>query len=225
MVRMDLEELKKLKRGMEEERNKLRVIRTIRRGDIYWCDLGDAKSKDDNGIKEEGEQAGKRPCLIVQNDIGNKYSPTVIVIPISSKIEKCKQPTHTLITKEDCQSLYKDSYLVGEQINTITKNKLGDYIGHVMNDKIIKAMKISLGLQRITTEKEDVLINKVKHLKELEIMISMMLDKSNNIITDFIKQFVDDRHNLLLDIKEYCNRNNMNLHYYYKKEEYIKIAI
>jgi len=219
MVRIDLTELRK---GMEEERNKLR---TIRRGDIFYVDLGEAKSKNEHGTKEKGEQAGFRPCIIVQNNLGNKFSPTVIVIPLSSRIEKCKQPTHTLITRSQCKGLSKDSYLVGEQINTISKNKLGDYIGHVMSDKIEKAISISLGLQEIITEKEEVLINKVKHLKELDMMISMMMIKSNDIITDFIKQFIDDRHELLLDVKNYCKVNGMVLSYYYKSEESIKMAM
>lgn len=212
MVRMDLEELKELKRGMEED---IQLVKNIYKGDVYMADLG---------AYQGNIQGGIRPVVITSNNSGNRHSEIITVLPFSTRLYKMKLPTHVFVERHEC-NLEKDSFIMAEQIRTINKKDLLGYIGHMDNEKVNKVIKISQGIEKAYSEKEEVLINKVKNLKELDVMISMMLDKSNNIITDFIKQFIDDRHNLLLDIKEYCDRNNMNLHYYYKKEEYIKIAI
>lgn len=220
MVRIDLNDVRKELVKDEHEQHKQEYKHYNRgylRGDIYYVDLGEAKV--------QGEQSGIRPCIIIQNNVGNKFSPTVIVSVLSSQIQKCKLPTHVLITREECKGLRYDSFVATEQIKTISKDKLGDYIGHVENERLDKAIRISLALEKTFSKTEEVLLDKVKHLKELDMMISMMLDKTNNVMKDYIEQFVNDRHNLLLDIKLYCNKNNMDLEYYYKNEEYIKIAI
>jgi len=111
----------------------------IKRGDIYYADLSPVVGS---------EQGGIRPVLIVQNDIGNKYSPTVIIAAITSQINKGKLPTHVEIGAED-YGLPKDSVILLEQVRTIDKKRLKEKIGYLSPDimKIVdEAIQISFGL-------------------------------------------------------------------------------
>jgi len=115
------------------------MILAIRRGDIYYADLSPVVGS---------EQGGVRPVLVIQNDIGNKYSPTVIVAAITSQINKAKLPTHIEIPGEK-YGLSKNSVVLLEQIRTIDKRRLKEKTGHAdpgLCDKISDALKISLGL-------------------------------------------------------------------------------
>ena len=111
----------------------------VKRGDIYYADLSPVVGS---------EQGGVRPVLIVQNDVGNKYSPTVIVAAITSRINKAKMPTHIEIKGED-YGLSKDSVILLEQVRTIDKQRLKERMGNLsvadMN-KINKALTVSFGL-------------------------------------------------------------------------------
>lgn len=112
---------------------------TVKRGDIFYADLSPVVGS---------EQGGVRPVLIIQNDVGNRYSPTVICAAITSQINKAKLPTHIEI---DCckYSLVKDSVVLLEQIRTIDKKRLREKIGHLdieLMKKIDKALIISVGL-------------------------------------------------------------------------------
>ncbi len=111
----------------------------MKRGDIFYADLSPVVGS---------EQGGIRPVLIIQNDVGNRYSPTVICAAITSQINKAKLPTHIEI---DCckYSLVKDSVVLLEQIRTIDKKRLREKIGHLDGDlmrKINKALLVSIGL-------------------------------------------------------------------------------
>ena len=109
----------------------------ILRGDIYYADLSPSQGS---------EQGGCRPVVILQNDVGNKYSPTTIVAPITSRLGKKQLPTH--ITFNGC-GLPKDSVILMEQIRTIDKGRLKQRMGWVSSEvmeQIDQAMKISLGL-------------------------------------------------------------------------------
>ncbi|HZK57878.1 MAG TPA: type II toxin-antitoxin system PemK/MazF family toxin [Clostridia bacterium] len=111
----------------------------IRKGDIFYADLSPVIGS---------EQGGIRPVLVVQNDIGNRYSPTIIIAAITSQINKAKLPTHVEISGDD-YGLSRDSVLLLEQIRTIDKRRLGEKIGHVEDDiieKVDEALRISLGL-------------------------------------------------------------------------------
>lgn len=111
----------------------------VKRGDVYYADLSPVIGS---------EQGGVRPVLIVQNDIGNKYSPTVIISAITSKINKAKLPTHIEISSEDF-SLPKDSVVLLEQIRTIDKKRLREKIGKFDTKLMVDVddcLKISLGL-------------------------------------------------------------------------------
>lgn len=111
------------------------------RGDIYLVDLG---------TNIGSEQGGCRPVLLVQNDIGNHFGPTLIVAPVSSRYwKKSKQPTHTLI--EGIQNLSSPSVVLTEQLLTIDKVRVMKYFGKVPEDQmqnVNKAVMVSLGLKQ-----------------------------------------------------------------------------
>jgi mRNA interferase MazF len=111
----------------------------VKRGEIYYADLSPAVGS---------EQGGIRPVLIVQNDIGNKYSPTVIVAAITTQINKAKLPTHIEVIAPD-YGLVKDSVILLEQIRTLDKKRLQQRLGQIddqMMEQINQALLISLGL-------------------------------------------------------------------------------
>ena len=111
----------------------------LKRGDIYYADLSPVIGS---------EQGGVRPVLVVQNNVGNKYSPTIIIAAITSQINKARLPTHVEINAPD-YGLPKDSVVLLEQIRTIDKKRLREKIGKFDEDmmKIVdEALKISLGL-------------------------------------------------------------------------------
>lgn len=111
----------------------------VKRGDIYYADLSPVVGS---------EQGGVRPVLIVQNDIGNKYSPTVIAAAITSQINKAKMPTHIEISATD-YGLNKDSVILLEQVRTIDKRRLREKIGHLddpLMDSVNNALSVSFGL-------------------------------------------------------------------------------
>lgn len=111
----------------------------IRRGDVYYADLRPVIGS---------EQGGIRPVLIIQNDVGNKHSPTVICAAITSKMNKAKLPTHVELDAAACH-MVKDSVILLEQLRTIDKKRLKDKVCHLdasILEKIDEALKISLEL-------------------------------------------------------------------------------
>lgn len=111
----------------------------IKRGDIFFADLSPVKGS---------EQGGKRPVLVIQNDIGNRFSPTVIVAAITAQIQKAKLPTHVEIDAVR-YGLDKNSVVLLEQVRTIDKSRLSDKIIHLdeeMMRQVEEALEISLGL-------------------------------------------------------------------------------
>lgn len=110
----------------------------FKRGDLYYADLSPVVGS---------EQGGVRPVLIIQNDVGNKYSPTVIIAAITSQINKAKLPTHIELSAEH-YGLQKDSVVLLEQVRTLDKRRLKEKIGVIDNAKmksINNALLISLG--------------------------------------------------------------------------------
>ena len=111
----------------------------IRRGDVYYADLRPVIGS---------EQGGIRPVLIIQNDIGNRHSPTVICAAITSKMNKAKLPTHVELCASACH-MVMDSVILLEQLRTIDKKRLKDKVCHLdgpILKKIENALKISLEL-------------------------------------------------------------------------------
>lgn len=120
----------------------------IKRGDIFYADLAPHVGS---------EQGGIRPVLVIQNDIGNKYSPTVIVAAITSQIGKAKFPTHVEIRAGEF-GLSRDSVILLEQIRTIDKVRLKNKVGKLSDEvmeKVNQAILISLGLIEWTAEGYD----------------------------------------------------------------------
>jgi len=111
----------------------------VKRGDVFFADLSPVVGS---------EQGGQRPVLIIQNDVGNKYSPTVIISAITGKISKAKLPTHVEISRDEL-GLVKDSVVLLEQIRTIDKKRLIQKLGALspeVMEKIDVALLVSLGL-------------------------------------------------------------------------------
>ena len=111
----------------------------VRRGDIFYADLSPVVGS---------EQGGIRPVLIIQNDVGNRHSPTVICAAITSRMNKAKLPTHVELDVRKCQ-IVKNSVILLEQIRTIDKQRLKDMVCHldkgIMN-KVDEALKVSFEL-------------------------------------------------------------------------------
>ena len=119
-------------------RRSVRLV-IIRRGDIYYADLRPVVGS---------EQGGVRPVLIIQNDVGNKHSPTVICAAITSRMNKAKLPTHVEFSARDCDMM-KDSVILLEQLRTIDKQRLREKICHLdgdLLDQVNDALKVSLEL-------------------------------------------------------------------------------
>jgi len=111
----------------------------IRRGDIYYADLSPVVGS---------EQGGVRPVLVIQNDIGNKYSPTVIVSAITSQLDKARLPTH-IPFRGEVYGLSRNSVILLEQVRTIDKRRLREKAGHLddyMMKKVDQALRTSVGL-------------------------------------------------------------------------------
>ncbi|CDQ21501.1 mRNA interferase MazF [Halobacillus karajensis] len=111
----------------------------VKRGDVYFADLSPVVGS---------EQGGVRPVLVLQNDIGNRFSPTVIVAAITAQIQKAKLPTHVEINAEK-YGFERNSVILLEQIRTIDKQRLTDKITQLdepMMQQVNKALQISLGL-------------------------------------------------------------------------------
>ena len=112
---------------------------TIKRGDIYYADLSPVVGS---------EQGGMRPVLIVQNDIGNKYSPTVIAAAITSQRFKTQLPTHIQVDAQDC-GLSKDSIVLLEQVRTLDKQRLKERMGNLGErdmTRVNRALSVILGI-------------------------------------------------------------------------------
>jgi mRNA interferase MazF len=113
----------------------------VKRGDMFYADLSPVIGS---------EQGGIRPVLIIQNDLGNKYSPTVIAAAITSQKNKAKLPTHIELG-ENTSGLKSDSVVLTEQIRTIDKSRLREKIGHIEDvgtiNKINSALGVSFGLE------------------------------------------------------------------------------
>ena len=112
---------------------------TIKRGEIYYADLSPVIGS---------EQGGIRPVLIVQNDVGNRYSPTVIAAAITSQRDKTNLPTHIKVNADGC-GLAKDSIVLLEQVRTIDKQRLKERMGRLdvySMDQVDQALSVSFGL-------------------------------------------------------------------------------
>ena len=117
----------------------IKRTRPIQRGDIYYADLTPTTGS---------EQGGIRPVLIIQNDVGNHHSPTVIAAAITGYVKGRHQPTHVRLQGAAC-GLFRDSTVLLEQLRTLDKSRLDEYMGSVGEDKMREvdaALNVSVGL-------------------------------------------------------------------------------
>ena len=139
LMRYDLTVFHIMKLKSKSQTNGKDYKMTIRRGDIFYADLSPVIGS---------EQGGLRPVLIVQNDVGNRYSPTVIAAAITSKMSKNKLPTHIDVSAPEV-GLAKDSVILLEQIRTLDKQRLKEKMGH-LDDATMRvvnnAIQVSFGL-------------------------------------------------------------------------------
>lgn len=105
----------------------------LKKYDIVVADFGDEKFA--------GEQAGIRPCIVIQNNSGNRFSCTTIVIALTTKIKKLNQPTHALLIPDEDNCLKEESMILGECIRQISKSRIIGYIGSVKNEKDKREIK------------------------------------------------------------------------------------
>ena len=113
----------------------------VRRGDIYYADLSPVVGS---------EQGGTRPVLIVQNDTGNRHSPTVIAAAITSQLGKARLPTHITVPGREV-GLAKDSVVLLEQIRTLDKRRLREHMGRLSDEqmsRVNEAIAVSFGLEQ-----------------------------------------------------------------------------
>ena len=118
----------------------MNTMHPVRRGDIYYADLSPVVGS---------EQGGMRPVLIVQNDTGNKHSPTVIAAAITSQVGKARLPTHIELSGQSC-GLSRDSVILLEQIRTIDKSRLRERMGRLdepLMTEVDNAIAVSFGLE------------------------------------------------------------------------------
>ena len=108
----------------------------VRRGDMFYADLSPVIGS---------EQGGIRPVLVIQNDTGNKYSPTVIVSAITSQLNKNRLPTHIELGSKEF-GLKADSVVLAEQIRTIDKSRLKEKIGHIDDNRVMNRINNALGV-------------------------------------------------------------------------------
>lgn len=111
----------------------------VSRGELYTADLDPVVGS---------EQGGLRPVLVIQNDMGNRYSPTVIVLAVSSQLQKARLPTHVLLPAAG-RGLERDSVVLAEQVRTLDKRRLRERIGRLTPDdmaQVNRALAVSLGL-------------------------------------------------------------------------------
>lgn len=185
--------------------------RNYYKGDIFFADLGE---------KYKGNiQGGRRPVMIIQNDIGNKYSPTVIVAAITSQMGKSgKLPTHVNLDYKYI-GLDRESFVMLEQITTINKTQLITYVGSVNKTDITninKAAVTSLALQEITNG----MINKINNLvKEINNINYVLLRASYCDVQNqqFLNTFKVDKDHKLQDLKNICEKNGLDINDYYKE--------
>lgn len=191
----------------------------ITKGDIWYAELPE---------NTESVQKGKRPVIIVSNNICNKFSPTIQVVALTSELEKTKLPTHIFIKPEGTTGLKVESIALCEQIITINKKRLIDKIGNLDNytlERIDKGMSIQLQLDRNTQPKA------IIHTRE-EILDREHIEKCRKNIENLIKVYkilkTEDMKDSIvfsiLELKKYCIKHKVNYNLYLNRySEFLEV--
>lgn len=194
--------------GFENTKNNFEY----KRGQIFFSELEGTKFS---------EQGGVRPVVIIQNDIGNKYSPTIIVAPVTSQMTKAKLPTHVEVNNS---VLDRNSIILTEQLRTIDKRRLRKYIGVASQetmDKVNKALLISLELDEDKNRKNQLdLINKqLEEVKGLDVFICRWISKGGAL--NKIKEDIMELNMRIRELSEKCTKLNINIDYKIKYDKLI----
>lgn len=177
--------------------NNNNVVVNVVRGGIYWCNLGNDKL--------HGEQMNTRPVIVLSNESCNKYSPTVTIACITSKVNKIdKVPVHVLIN--NC-GLKTESVILLEQIITVSKERLGNYIGRVSDELTLKRIenkiKVSLGTVKYIDKLKDNLREEIqRQLNDIYSYEDVIRNTKNELL---MKGLLEEREQLLNKLQEYCN--------------------
>lgn len=178
----------------------------VKRGDIFWADLGNS-----GGC----EQGGVRPVVILQNNIGNRYSPTVIVAAITSQANKAKLPTHVEISSQE-YGLSKDSLILLEQIRTLDKKRIKGYAATLSTtdmEKVDRALGVSIEINT----KDPIALEKVYEIKGIKKFIQIWLERSSDLKT--IEKDLLELKLLTKELEDYCLIKKIDINYYIDLEE------
>lgn len=189
-------------------------LKDIKRGDIIWINLFGSVGS------EQGSDEYGRPCVCIQNDVGNAYSPTIIVSAITSQIGKAKLPTHTLIPSSEKYGLTKDSVVLLEQIRTVDKRKRilrrTGHLDELVMMKIDKALAISIGdlkektpLEKLPIYKQDEINKIIKKIYGYDEVIE------TSQLKDLLIHLKKERRILLNILERKCSENGLNYENYY----------
>jgi mRNA interferase MazF len=174
--------------------------KNIKRGDIFYTDLSPSVGS---------EQGGVRPVIIIQNNVGNKYSPTVIVAAITSKINKAKLPTHVEISKKYTHD--KDSVILLEQIRTLDKRRLMEKVGscdEFLMNKIDNALLTSIGVQFNNQPQIKVDEKKIKRMEKYIDLFEDLKEKNVNDTRKYVR-FSRDIDTFKYFLDNCCCKNNI----------------
>lgn len=197
----------------EKELNKLQEIK---RGDILFVHLSD---KDGIG----SEQKNDRFAICVQNDVANRYSPTIIVAFITSRLTKQKLPVHLEIPAGN-YGLSKDSVILFEQIRTLDKRRIISKVGHIDDELLLKkvdnaidismkALKPKSLLEKLPDEIRNFIIATLKHIKKLDITVSEM--KEAELEKDIIDLMINKKLSVLNKFIKYCTEHQIDYKNFY----------
>lgn len=185
--------------------------RKILRGDVFYANLGN------DGVGSE--QNGRRPVAIVSNDLCNKFSPTITVVVVTSKVAKKKLPTQVLIEKDEYGFLLSDSMVTCEQTRTIDKSRLSTYLGRLNEEtmeEVDRAIEIQNGLKKIETKEIKFATAKADRVRGLDSFIEMWVEKGRDISE--IMDFMSEREAKIKELERYCNGCGLDYREYYKPQ-------
>ncbi|MBY6842854.1 type II toxin-antitoxin system PemK/MazF family toxin [Clostridium botulinum] len=181
------------------------MLKTIlKRGEIIEVDFGQNL--------EKGKQIGKRPCIVVANDMCNRFSPVIHVAPFTSNLNKKKIGTHIVIKKDELNNLKCDSLILIEQISLISINQIVGYIGKasdVIMEEVNEKIKLQLALEDKPAKKfnERRILSRAKSLKELEMYIDRQKEKPVDLLNILKTQ--------VIDLRDYCEEYDIDCSKYY----------
>lgn len=135
-------------------------MKNIKYGDVFMIDLSPTVGS---------EQGGYRPCVVIQNNVGNRFSPTVQVAAITSQITKAKLPTHVEVKASE-SGLEEDSIIMLEQVRTIDKRRLSKWVAH-LNDEIMERVDWALMVSCASDKKFEMLMNQKNNNRHLEMAV------------------------------------------------------